>query len=326
MSLSPGTRLGVYEITAKIGHGGMGEVYRARDPRLDRDVAVKVVSLHGHDTHARERLEREARAASKLTHPNIVTIHDVGRSGDLSYFVMEHIDGATLRDLMSQSSVSLQRALNLVAQVAAGLTVAHDQGLVHRDLKPENVMVTGGDLVKILDFGIAKQSDSLGSSDDLTTGDGRLTGTGGIVGTLMYMSPEQARGEPLDGRSDQFAMGVLVYELVTGRHPFARDSRMETIAAILRDRAEPATLQDRAVPAPLQWILERCLSKTRESRYESTGDLARDLQALRDRLDQALAAGPSNVPSALTPLIGRETEVARGRDLLRQSDVRLVTC
>jgi eukaryotic-like serine/threonine-protein kinase len=288
MTLSAGTTIGPYEILGRLGAGGMGEVYKARDTRLGREVAIKTISDGALDPIRLRRFEAEARSASALSHPNIVTIHEIGREAAAPFIVMELVDGRTLRDLLHSGALPLRRALDVAAQIADALTRAHEAGIVHRDLKPENVMVTRDGFAKILDFGLARASACGRTSEGVRQ---NLTLTeeipeAGIVGTAGYMSPEQASGQAVDFRSDQFAFGALVYEMVTGRRAFLRLTRAETLAAIIREEPEPlAALRPRA-PVPLVWIVERCLAKASEERYVATRDLARDLRSLRDHCSQ----------------------------------------
>jgi Tol biopolymer transport system component len=276
--LRSGAKVGPYEITGTVGAGGMGEVYRARDHRLGRDVAVKVLpSDVAQDRDRLARFEREARLSSALNHPNIVTIHDFERSDDHCYLVMELVRGESLRELLRRGPLPLRQLLDVASGVANGLAAAHAAGIVHRDLKPENVMVTAERSAKILDFGLVKPvADD--SADAVT--EEALTGTGAIVGTSAYMSPEQIRGQELGPASDQFSFGLVLFEMLTGRHPFRRDSALDTVNSILRD--EPPPLDD-TVPEQLAWIVERCLSKDPAQRYGSTADLAHDLEMLRRR-------------------------------------------
>ena len=286
MALNPGARLGPYQIVAPLGAGGMGEVYRARDPRLRREVAVKILpSEIAHNPDRLARFTREAQAASALKHPNIVSIYDIGLDGDAQYIVMELVEGRLLRETIVRGGAPVKQALHVAAQIAEGLANAHAAGIVHRDLKPENVMVTRDGLVKILDFGLAKVHPLQSAGESLTAAEPNsfATGPGLAVGTPSYMSPEQAVGAVVDFRSDQFALGSILYELASGQLAFRRPSTVETLTAIVRD--EPASLASvRAdLPAPLVWIVERCLQKDPRQRYDATGDLARDLVNLRDR-------------------------------------------
>ncbi len=301
MPLHVGTRLGPYEILGPIGAGGMGEVYKARDTRLGREVAVKVLppglSL---DADRLRRFETEARAASSLNHPNIVTIHDIGDSGGTSFIAMEMVEGQTLRELLADGALPTKRLLAVAAQVADGLAKAHGAGIVHRDLKPENVMVTRDGLVKILDFGLAKltQRDDPDGRTQAPTVSG-ATAAGLVMGTAGYMSPEQAMGKPLDFRSDHFSFGSIVYEMATGKRAFERSSMPETLTAIIRDEPEPIGNLSPLSPAPLRWIVERCFAKDPEGRYAATRDLAHDLATLKDRLPETSGGAlPARSPSS----------------------------
>jgi eukaryotic-like serine/threonine-protein kinase len=283
LSLAPGARLGPYEIVAALGAGGMGEVYRARDTRLGRDVAVKVLPVHlGGSPERRERFEREARAVAALSHPNILALHDVGREGETAYVVTELLEGATLRERLRDGPLPVRKATEYAAQVALGLAAAHAQGIVHRDLKPDNVFVTRDGQVKILDFGLARQIKEVLASGTETSSPTlqHATEAGAVLGTVGYMSPEQARGGEADARSDIFAFGCLLREMLTGRRAFERGSAAETLAAIIREEPEPlgAALPD--VPPALERIVTHCLEKSPDERFQSARDLAFDLQSL----------------------------------------------
>ena len=278
MSLAPGARLGSYEISGLLGAGGMGEVYRARDTTLDRDVAIKVLSGElASDESRLKRFQREARTASGLNHPNIVTIYQIGAHEGTPFIAMELVVGETLRALMA-SRLSTKRLLTLAIQVAEGLATAHAAGIVHRDLKPENVMVREDGLVKIVDFGLAKAG--------LTGGDGaspiatmtNVTQAGVILGTAQYMSPEQAAGREVDYRSDQFSLGSILYEMATGKLAFTRATMAQTLAAILDDEPEPMRRLNEQIPRALEAIVERCLSKNAAERFESTRDVVDELK------------------------------------------------
>ena len=282
MPLVSGAHLGPFEVLEPLGAGGMGEVYRARDSRLGRIVAVKVLRPDvAADPDRIERFEREARAASALNHPNIVTIYDVGVEGGMSYIAMEWVDGSALRDLVARAKPqAIPTVVSIGAQIADGLGVAHAAGIVHRDLKPENVMVTADGLVKILDFGLAKLvAPGDEAMSQLATESGG-TAVGVLLGTVGYMSPEQAEGRVVDHRSDQFALGVILYELATGVRAFKRDSVVQTLAAIIEDEPEPLEVRNPQAPSQLSKVIARCLSKKPADRYESTRDLAHDLRDL----------------------------------------------
>ncbi|MGH9400305.1 MAG: protein kinase domain-containing protein [Thermoanaerobaculia bacterium] len=314
-----------------LGAGGMGEVFRARDTRLGRDVAVKVLPTElACDRERLARFEGEARAASALNHPNVITIYDVGCSGAVSYIAMELVTGQTLREVMEAGPVPLRRLLQLSAQVAEGLAKAHSAGIVHRDIKPENLMVSEDGFVKILDFGLAKLVEpKAGGLSGARTAASLETGRGIVLGTVAYMSPEQARGLPVDFRSDQFSFGSVLYELASGVRPFRRDTEVATILAIAGEEAEPLAARNPLLPAPLRWIAERCLAKDPEQRYASTRDLARDLASVRDRLfetppTRALSLAP-DLPAPRTGFVGRRRDRSALAGHLRRKDVVLVT-
>jgi len=294
-----GAQLGPYEIIDSLGRGGMGEVYRAKDTRLGRQVAIKVLPTQFSTDRDRLRyFEQEARAASALNHPSIVTIYDIGQSQFGSYIAMELVDGPTVRALLANGPLTPKKTLNLATQVADGLAKAHAAGIVHRDLKPENLMITRDGLAKILDFGVAKLVQPTSGSEELKTS--AATGTIeliSILGTPGYMSPEQASGHSVDFRSDQFSLGAILYETTTGRRAFHGASELDTIYAIIREDPENiARLNPKTFPA-FRWIVERCLSKAPEDRYASTFDLARELQNLRDHLPELATAEPASSPA-----------------------------
>jgi len=298
MTLANGTRLGPFEILGPIGAGGMGEVYRARDTRLGREVAVKVLSSEfAADAERRGRFEQEARSASALNHPNIITIHEIGSSDTTVYIAMELVDGRTLRDLLLAGQIPIRRMLDLAYQMADGLAKAHAAGIVHRDLKPENVMVSKDGAVKILDFGLAKlQKHQPEEMSNLPTAQETKAGT--VMGTVGYMSPEQASGKPLDFRSDQFALGSILYEMATGKRAFQRSTHAETLTAIIREDIEPVAQINASVPAPFRWVIERCLQKDPEERYASTRDLARDIRGVKEHLSEAVTGVSGEVSGA----------------------------
>lgn len=328
-TLSPGTRFGNYEILQQLGTGGMGEVYRARDTRLDREVAIKTLSVKRlAQAEALARFEKEARSASALSHPNIVTIYELGHVDSTRYIAMELVEGETLRQLLASGPIPFRKSVALAVQVADALAKAHEIGIVHRDLKPENLMVCGDATAKVLDFGLAKLSamNRAHGSDASTT---TMTEEGMVMGTVGYMSPEQATGREIDFRSDQFSFGSVLFEMVTGVPPFRKSSHAETVAAILRDQPERLGPRMPQAPAPFIWIVERCLAKDPRDRYASTRDLARDLAAVRDRLVDSPARlsepRPNSLPLQRTAFIGRERESAALRRLLGREDARLIT-
>ncbi len=326
--LTPGAQLGAFEIIAPLGGGGMGDVYRARDSRLGREVALKIISekLSG-SPDGQPRFAQEARSASALNHPNIVTIFEFGRVDGIDFIAMELIEGETLRQLLTSGMVPLRKIIDIAAQMAGGLAKAHEAGIVHRDLKPANVLVSKDGLVKILDFGLAKPITVKETPDETTSADFHTT-SGVIVGTAAYMSPEQASGKPVDFRSDQFSFGAVLYEAVTGRRAFQRDTQPETLVAVIREEPEPISLLNPKAHAPLCWIIERCLAKDPDRRYESTRDLARDLLAMRERLSEVAPKAlerPSNLPIQRTPTVGRENEVMAVRALLARRETQLIT-
>jgi eukaryotic-like serine/threonine-protein kinase len=274
MRLEIGSRLGPYEVTGWVGAGGMGEVYRARDIRLGREVAIKVLpAAMAQDADRLTRFRREASSASALNHRNIVTVHDFSADGGDVWLVMELITGESLRAALARGPYPLKKTLAIASGIADGLAAAHAAGIVHRDIKPENVMVSADGTPKILDFGLVKQAAVVSDADSPTLA--MVSDAGVVMGTAAYMSPEQARGEPLDFRSDQFSLGVMLQEMSSGKHPFIKQSGIATLAAILNE--DPAPHADH-VPPRLRDIIDRCLSKSPEDRYGSTGDLAHDLR------------------------------------------------
>ena len=294
MLLSAGVKLGPYEIRTLLGAGGMGEVYLARDTKLDRDVALKLLpAAVTQDPERLRRFEQEARSASALNHPAIVAVYDLGQSEGQPYISMEFVDGQTLRDILAPGPLQTRRALQIAAQIADGLAKAHDLGIVHRDLKPENVMVSNDGFAKILDFGLAKlvagDVESSGSIAETVTAQGTRPGT--VMGTVGYMSPEQASGRPADNRSDQFSFGVVLYEMLTGRRAFNQSTAVETMSAIIRDDPPAIGQLAPSIPVPVRWIVERCLAKAPADRYGSTRDLARDLASARDHFSELTSSG-----------------------------------
>src|SRR3984893_14622519 len=330
MALISGTKLGPYEVQSPLGSGGMGEVYRARDTRLGRSVAIKILPSNlSSDPERLGRFEQEARSASALNHPNIITIYELGQDASTHYIAMELVEGKTLRKLLVAGLLPIRKAIEIAAQVAEGLAKAHEAGIAHRDLKPENLMVSQDGFVKILDFGLAKLMSTSKELSDMCTPSTSETRPGLLLGTLGYMSPEQASGDRLDFRSDQFSFGLVLYEMVTGKRAFQRRTAPETLVAILREEAEPLGVRNPDAPAPLCWAIERCLAKEPDKRYVSTRDLARELAAIRDRFSEnqskEVETRPTNLPVQRTGFVGREKEVAAAKELLLRQDVRLVT-
>jgi serine/threonine protein kinase/Tol biopolymer transport system component len=302
VSLAAGSRLGPYEILAPLGAGGMGEVYRARDTRLGREVAIKVLPPElSSDPERLLRFEQEARSASALNHPNIVTVYDVGRVDSTTYLAMELVEGRTVGELIAAGTIPVRRLLAVAAQVAEGLAKAHSAGIVHRDLKPENLMVSDDGFVKILDFGLAKFVESpLAPASRLPTQARPQTQSGTVLGTVGYMSPEQAAGQPLDFRSDHFSFGSILYEMATRKRAFERATAVDTLSAILHEEPEPIARVNSATPAPLRWIVERCLAKDSRERYASTVDLARDLASVREHISE-LSGGEAPLSPGTRP-------------------------
>jgi serine/threonine protein kinase len=254
------SRFGPYEILRPLGSGGMGQVYRARDTRLQREVAIKVLlDSSARNPDRQRRFAQEAVAASALNHPNIITVYDVGVEADIPYLVSELIDGASLRAEMNKGRMPLKRVIDIAHQIGDGLAAAHDAGIVHRDLKPENVMITRDGRVKIVDFGLAK---TLDDDDALVAASSQTqTAAGLIMGTVPYMSPEQARGGKADFRSDQFALGVLLYEMTTATHPFKRDTAVQTLSAIIADDPPDPARANPMLPMAVRWLIRRLLAK-----------------------------------------------------------------
>jgi Tol biopolymer transport system component len=293
MSLVPGTQLGPYEIEAQVGAGGMGEVYRARDPRLGRAVAVKIlpVAVAG-DPERRQRFESEARAASALNHPGIVSVFDVGFHDERPYLVTELLEGTTLRERLAAGPLATRKALDLARQLADALAAAHDRGIVHRDLKPENLFVLRDGRLKILDFGLAKAVGPRTGTSATSDTEATATAAGTVLGTAGYMAPEQVRGQTVDHRADLFAFGAIFYEMLAGQRAFGGETPVERAHAILKDEP-PAFTPERAVPAAVEWLVWRCLEKAPEQRLQSARDLAFSLEALAELSSGTLAAVPA---------------------------------
>ena len=336
--LQPGSRLGRYEIRSLIGAGGMGEVYLAHDGQLQRPVALKVLSAAVRsDEDLRKRLAYEARAASALNHPNILTVYDVGQIGEEHFIATEFVDGVTLRQRMSRAEPPLGETVDIAVQIASALAAAEAAGLVHRDVKPDNIMLRRDGYVKLLDFGLARQADT-------PDPDVKKTDPFVVRGTVFYMSPEQLRGRTLDTRSDIWSVGVMLYELISGRLPFEGDSSSDIAANILRSEPLPLTRPNGVPVSPrLAAIVARAMDKDRLRRYQSARDLLEELQALKADLDRESsnlvsrsvmattesvmidAPPPTNLPQKMTPLVGRDAERDDVLSLLRKDDVRMVT-
>jgi serine/threonine protein kinase len=305
VALTPGTRLGPYEIVSALGAGGMGEVYRARDPRLGRDVAIKVLpTAFSTDGDRLRRFEQEARAAAALNHPNILAVHDIGTEAGAPFIVAELLEGGTLRDRLNAGPIAVRKAIELVLPLVHGLAAAHEKGITHRDLKPENVFVTRDNRVKILDFGLAKLTQDPQAFEPasamVTTP--LPTQPGVVLGTVGYMAPEQVRGLAVDHRADLFALGAILYELLSGRRAFSRDTAPETMAAILNE--DPPEL-DAAAPVPpaLVRIVTRCLEKSPSSRFQTASDLAFALESVSET-SGASTAIPAGRPRAYGAWLG----------------------
>ncbi len=308
--IAPSSKLGPYEISSRIGAGGMGEVWRARDTRIGRDVAVKILPPDfAVNAERLRRFEQEARSAGSLNHPNLVTIHDLGTFEGTPYIVMELLEGETLRDRIGTDSgprIPIRKAIDMAVQIANGLAAAHDKGIVHRDLKPENIFITRDGRMKILDFGLAKLTSVENATDDSPTQQ-RDTSPGAVIGTVGYMSPEQVRGQDVDHRTDVFAFGAILYEILTGRRAFKRNSSVETMNAILTEDPPESVSSGQHVSPGVDRIVRRCLEKSREERFQSARDLGFALEAVNgSNTGEAIAA------AATPPRARRRLLVASG--------------
>ena len=334
MPLSPGTQLGSYEIVSLLGAGGMGEVYRARDPRLKREVALKVLpEVAAVDADRRERFTREALAVAALNHPHIVTIHSVEDAGTAIFLTMELVEGRSLAEALPPTGLPIERVLTIGIAVADATSAAHQKGITHRDLKPGNIMLGEGEQagrIKVLDFGLAKvvdaQRGAVGASMLPTEAPAQtapITAEGRILGTVAYMSPEQAEGRTIDGRSDLFSLGVVLYEMATGRRPFAGDTNLSILSSILKDTPKSVTDINPAIPPELGRIIRRALAKDPERRYQTAKDLRNDLEDLKASLgssESPLSPATSNVAASVTspsepsasPIPSSETQVVVG--------------
>lgn len=300
--LDSGALLGCYQILAPLGSGGMGEVYRARDTRLNREIAVKVLSAtFANDPNQLMRFRREAHVLASVNHPNIVTIYEIGQKNRTVYIAMELVEGKALDEILAAGAMSMPDVLDIGLQIGAGLVVAHECGIVHRDLKPKNVMIRKDGLAKILDFGLSKLATGFPRSpfDQASA----ATEQGILLGTMDYMSPEQASGLPTDFRSDQFSFGSLLYEMVTGKLPFHRETIPQTLAAIIEDEPKPIASLNPKVPGAIEAVVHRCMAKKPEKRYASTQELVRELKEIRDssanEMTRPLSANPSTVSRRL---------------------------
>src|SRR5262245_2072489 len=300
MTLSISTRLGPYEILAPLGAGGMGEVYRAKDTRLDRIVAIKVLPSHlSSNPDFRQRFEREARTVSALNHENICTLHDIGHQDEIHYLVMEFIDGETLGSRLKKGPLATAEVLRYSIQIADALDRAHKKGVIHRDLKPGNIMLTKSGL-KLLDFGLAKITSAQPASEvsQLVTHQHELTGQGMILGTLQYMAPEQLEGKETDARTDIFAFGAVVYEMATGKKAFEGTSQASLIAAILKEQPKPFAQTQPLTPPSLERLVKTCLEKDPEDRWQSIHDVSSELRWISES---------SNSQSVTVPALKTET-------------------
>jgi serine/threonine protein kinase len=322
MSLVPGTRLGPYEILSLVGAGGMGEVYRAKDPRLGRDVAIKVLPAEfSVDADRLRRFEQEARAAAALNHPNILTVHEIGTYDGQPYIVSELLDGQTLRDALGHGALPVKKAVEDAIQICHGLAAAHEKGIVHRDLKPENVFLTSDGRIKILDFGLAKLTEAAMAGPGATMMATRTTETspGMVMGTVGYMSPEQVRGQAVDHRSDIFSFGAVLYEMLSGVRAFTGDTAADTISAILGTDPPELTIGRGTISSGLERVVRHCLEKQRGRRFQSATDVAFALEAVTVTTDSsaAVAQAPDRrvrwtAPLVLTATLGAALIAAAG--------------
>src|SRR5271170_6181700 len=297
MTLASGTKLGPYEILSPLGAGGMGEVYRARDARLNRDVAIKI--LPASFSAAADRLQRfalECRAAAALNHPNILSIFDIGEDRGAPYVVSELLEGETLRDRLRNGPLTSRKAIDYAQQIASGLAAAHEKGIVHRDLKPENLFITNDGRAKILDFGLAKvtrpEADASGDAPTIQA----ATEAGTVMGTAGYMAPEQVRGKPADPRSDIFAFGAILYEMLSGKRAFHGESSVETMSAILKEEPPDLSETNRNVSPALERIVRHCLEKNPAERFQSARDAAFNLEALTEISSASRTGGMRAIP------------------------------
>src|SRR5215470_17878583 len=327
MPLSSGTRLGPYEILAPLGAGGMGEVYRARDPRLGRDVAIKVLpASFSKDPDRLKRFEQEARSAGVLNHPNVTIVYDIGQHDGAPYVVQELLEGETLRSELAGGRFSPRKAIDYAIQISQGLAAAHEKGIIHRDLKPENLFVTKEGRVKILDFGLAKLIEVKGSANasNLPT----ATEPGIVMGTLGYISPEQIKNEPPDARSDIFALGAVLYEMLSGQRAFRGDSTPEIMVSILKEDPPDLSLTNQNISPGLERLVRHCIEKNPERRFQSTRDRAYDLETLSTVSGAAMPAGAFaarsrrwRLPVAVAAVLGIGLLAGWGLRAIRQKTV-----
>src|ERR1700687_1827926 len=306
MALPSGTNIGPYEILSPLGAGGMGEVYRAKDSRLGRDVALKILpESFSRDADRLRRFEQEARAVAALNHPNILAIHDIGEQGGSPFLVSELLEGESLRAVLDRGALPQRKAIDWARQIAHGLAAAHEKGIVHRDLKPENIFVTKDGRVKILDFGLAKltHQEEGGQATNVPTASAG-TEPGVVLGTLAYMSPEQVKGKHADSRSDIFSFGAILYEMLSGQRAFHGDSAAETMSAILREDPPDLSVTNQSISPGLERIVRHCIEKNPEQRFHSAHDVAFALEAL-----SGLAA--SGAPAAGAAATGRASRGPR---------------
>ena len=292
MPLSAGARLGQYEILSALGAGGMGEVYRALDTKLNRPVAIKFLSDELADADARRRFQREAQTASSLNHPHIVTVHDVGEFDGRQFLVTEFVDGGTLKDWAQAAKRTWRETIELLTGVADGLAAAHAAGIVHRDIKPENILVAKNGYAKLSDFGLAKLWEATDNLELTRTRSAGHTRPGMIVGTIAYMSPEQAAGQPADARSDIFSFGVVLYELVAGRRPFEGATDLERLQALIGRPPPPLADSSPDLPADLRNLVEKALEKDPAERYQTARELVVDLRRSTRATTTARLASP----------------------------------
>jgi serine/threonine protein kinase len=295
MTLGPGTKLGPYEIAGAIGAGGMGEVYRARDTRLGREVAIKVLpASFASDPERLRRFEQEARAVAALNHPNILAIHDIGTHDGAPFLVTELLEGETLRERLAEGALPARKAIDIAVQAARGVAAAHEKGIIHRDLKPANIFLTSDGRVKILDFGLAKlterQAQAPGEMQGATLTAGGATEPGVVLGTVGYMSPEQVRGKPADARSDIFALGTILYEMLSGQRAFQRDTSAETMTAILKEEPPELAGDGKKIPPALDRVVRHSMEKSPAERFQSAHDLAFNLESLSGTSTTSAAA------------------------------------